>query len=122
VAKFQPGQGGRPRGARNRLARKFLDDLLEDWEEHGAAAIRIMRIEHPEKYVAIVAATLPRELHIEAVESELTDDGLDALLDDLVARQESSPFPFAFQFEQRTCCCCKAPLPDAEKFGVEVSF
>jgi hypothetical protein len=66
VAKFQPGQGGRPRGARNRLARKFLDDLLEDWEEHGAGAIKIMRIEDPAKYVTIVAQVLPREFELKS--------------------------------------------------------
>jgi hypothetical protein len=95
VAKFQPGQGGRPRGARNRLARKFLDDLLEDWEEHGAGAIKIMRIEDPAKYVTIVAQVLPREfeLNIGPIESELADDALDALIEALGKRQQALQQP-----------------------------
>ena len=44
-------RGGRPAGARNRLIKAILDDLLEDWREHGAAAIKLMRVERPGDYV-----------------------------------------------------------------------
>jgi hypothetical protein len=43
---FQAGNSygvGRPKGARNKLARRFLEDCLADWQEHGAAAIKVMR-------------------------------------------------------------------------------
>jgi hypothetical protein len=47
---FQPGvsanPGGRPKG-RIRLTKDFLDALAQDFAEHGAGAIRIMRIERP---------------------------------------------------------------------------
>jgi hypothetical protein len=40
---FKPGQSGnpagRPRGSRNRIAGRFLDDVTEVWEEHGKEAL-----------------------------------------------------------------------------------
>src|SRR5262249_18095032 len=35
---FQKGQGGRPRGVRNKLSAAFLHDLLEEWTEGGRQA------------------------------------------------------------------------------------
>ncbi len=58
-------RGGRPLGARNRLSRAILNDLLEDWKEHGADAIKLMRIERPGDYVRAAISTLPKELLFE---------------------------------------------------------
>jgi len=58
---------GRPAGARNKLATKFLWDLLAEWEEHGAAALRICRVEKPIEFVKVVASTLPKEFALEGV-------------------------------------------------------
>jgi len=58
-------KGGRPKGAKNRLQKKFLEDLVKDWETHGAAAIKIMRVEDPSAYVRTVAALLPREIDVD---------------------------------------------------------
>jgi hypothetical protein len=46
---FLPGNpgGGRPRGARNKLARKFLEDALSAWERDGEAALKIMAKRDP---------------------------------------------------------------------------
>jgi hypothetical protein len=89
---YQPGwEGGpgRPRGSRNRLARKFLDDLAKDWEQHGAGVITIVRCEDPARYMAIVAATLPKEFIVENVEAEMEDDQIDTLLEVLTLRQRA---------------------------------
>jgi hypothetical protein len=63
MALFRKGEsgnlGGRPTGARNRLCSTFLRDLVEDWEQHGKAAIQIMRMERPRDYVRVVAGILP---------------------------------------------------------------
>jgi hypothetical protein len=40
--------------------------------------LRIMRIEEPAQFVKCALATLPRELLIESVASELSDDEIDA--------------------------------------------
>jgi len=64
---FEPGNtigktGGRPKGARNKLARTFLEDCYADWQEHGAAAIKVMRMEDPAEYCKMMASLVPREL------------------------------------------------------------
>ena len=93
---FQPGHSGRPKGTRNKLTSKFLEDLLADWQENGAAAIRICRIEDPVAYCKLVAGTLPRDLHIETTAvTELAEDELDRMIETLreralAARQEQA--------------------------------
>jgi hypothetical protein len=79
VSVFTPDnrpRGGRPPGARNRLSKAILDDLLADWREHGAAAIKLMRLERPADYVRAAISTLPKELLFEttATTAELNDD------------------------------------------------
>lgn len=41
LTRFQPGQSGNPggkaAGARNRISGRFLNDLADDYEQHGAA-------------------------------------------------------------------------------------
>jgi len=61
---FQPGNPGRPQGARNKLCNAFLVDLVADWETHGKGAIEIMRKEHPDSYVKVVASVLPKALNV----------------------------------------------------------
>ena len=79
---FQPGQvanpAGRPVGARTRLNKALIEDLYAEWKEGGRAALKTMRIEEPAQFVKCALATLPRELLIEGVASELSDDELDA--------------------------------------------
>jgi hypothetical protein len=79
---FEPGQianpAGRPLGARNRLNKALIEDLYAEWKEGGRDALRIMRIEEPAQFVKSALATLPRELLIEGVASELSDDEIDA--------------------------------------------
>ena len=74
-------QGGRRAGARNRLTTKFLEALAADFEEGGADAIKIARIEDPVRYTAIIASLMPKELTIEHNQlGDLTDEELGALL------------------------------------------
>jgi hypothetical protein len=80
--KFEPGNsGGRPKGARNKLTTRFLEALAADFEEGGATAIKIARIEDPVRYVAIIASLMPKELAIEHNQlGDLSDEELNALL------------------------------------------
>ena len=55
---FQPGQksAGRVRGARNKLSMAFVEALAEEFRQHGAEAIRIMRIERPTEFIKVIAS------------------------------------------------------------------
>src|SRR5262249_7458251 len=73
--------GGRPKGARNRLARTFLEDCYADWQEHGAAAIKVMRMEDPAGDCKMMASLVPRELELTStVLTELSHDDLEATI------------------------------------------
>ena len=90
------GRGGRPPGSRNKLCRRVLEDLLADWAEGGAAAIKMMRIERPAEYVRVMCSILPKELIFEnSAVTELDDDELDHMISmlrerALAARQEQA--------------------------------
>jgi hypothetical protein len=48
---FKPGhsiRGGRPIGAKNRLQKRFLDDLLEVWEQDGKSALKVAVRQDPQ--------------------------------------------------------------------------
>jgi hypothetical protein len=79
---------GRTHGARNKLQRKFLEDLQAEWEKSGADALRIMAKEEPSKFVQTVAALMPREVQLEAVGplTEINDEELQAFVEHV--RQE----------------------------------
>jgi hypothetical protein len=79
---FRPGNsGGRRAGARNKLTTTFLQALAADFEEGGAAAIKIARIEDPVRYVAIIASLMPKELAIEHNQlGDLSDEELNVLV------------------------------------------
>jgi len=92
VKLFAPGpdarRTGRTRGAKDRFAAAFLKDFLEHWEQHGKDAIRILFYEHPDRYVAIAASIVPKELLIEegGPLTELSEEDLTAFVEHV--RQE----------------------------------
>jgi hypothetical protein len=73
-------KGGRKPGSRNKLCRAVLEDLMADWAEGGAAAIKMMRVERPAEYVRVMCSILPKELIFESGMSDFDDDALDELL------------------------------------------
>jgi hypothetical protein len=85
MALFEQGRkktGGRAKGARNKLSAAFLEALADDFEEHGKAVIRIMRVESPTEYVKAVAHLMPKEFEItENRLLEIPDHELDALIE-----------------------------------------
>lgn len=76
--RFQPGNPGRPKGARNKLGEAFLEAMYADFTNHGVAAIVKVRDEKPDQYLKVVASILPKE--IEAGEK------LGNILEDILAR------------------------------------
>jgi hypothetical protein len=84
---FKPGQGGRTKGARNRLSMSFVTALAKEFEEFGEESIRICRIERPHEFLKIVASLLPKEFELtDSRLTEITDEELDRLLE--VARRQ----------------------------------
>lgn len=81
---FKPGHsgnpGGKPVNARNRVTKAFLEALADDFEVNGKEAIEATRTEHPDRYVAIVAGLLPKELVIEKPLDGLSDEELATLI------------------------------------------
>ena len=75
-----PISPGRPRGVRNKVNRRFLEELLGEFEEGGRAAIRICRLEDPTKFIQICAGLLPKEFAVESAVADLDDDQLDELI------------------------------------------
>lgn len=59
---FEPGNPGRPKGARNKLGQAFVGALLKDFEQHGVAVIEQVRIDDPSTYVRTIAGLMPKEL------------------------------------------------------------
>lgn len=61
---FKPGNPGRQKGARNKLGEQFLDALQQDFEEHGIAAIHVVRVEKPDQYLKVIASLMPRDINL----------------------------------------------------------
>jgi hypothetical protein len=87
---FQLGHGGgRPKGARNRLAAQVFEDILRHWCEpaapgsklrKGAEALETLYKEKPGEYLRLTASVLRREFIFENVMSDLDDEQIDELL------------------------------------------
>lgn len=77
------GVGGRPGGAKNKLADLFWRDFASTWEEHGKEALVKVATEEPAKFVTVAASVMPKELKIES--SNLTDEQVSARIQQLSA-------------------------------------
>jgi hypothetical protein len=86
-------KGGRPKGVRNQLTTEVVRDILADWKEGGAAAVRICRIEEPATYFRVVTSILPKELLFEVGSplTELTDEQLTALIEQRLRELAQEP-------------------------------
>ena len=94
---------GRPRGAKNKIASRVLEDLCKVWDEpatdgsaitRGIAALRVMCRTNPADFVKMYSNLVPREYWVESgALAEMKDDELDkviARLRDEVRQEESS--------------------------------
>jgi hypothetical protein len=92
---FTPGYrgGGRPKGAKNLLAKRVLGDLIQVWDEpilsrdgkgevtRGIAALRIMSREKPVEFCKLYGSLMPKELWLDNTLSELGNEEIDSLIE-----------------------------------------
>ncbi len=73
---WKPGQSGNPKGrpvgTRGKLANSFIDKLAEDFEIHGVEAIQRVRQTEPDKYLALIAKMIPRQIETPDGENPFT--------------------------------------------------
>ena len=78
--------GGRRKGTRDRINTALLEAIAKDFEEFGADAVKIARVERPVEYLRVVASLLPKEFEITDNRlKDIPDDELDAFIE--LARQ-----------------------------------
>ncbi|ANG99398.1 hypothetical protein [Brucella pseudogrignonensis] len=76
---FKPRQScnpaGRPKGARNKLGERFLEDLLHSWEAQGSPVIQTVIDTKPEAYLKVVASLMPKDVNINVNQiGEMSDE------------------------------------------------
>jgi len=76
----QPEKRGRPKEARDRITRKFLAALADDFEQHGVEAIQALRQTDVGKYIQAVGAAVPKEIEISRPFDGLTDEQVSSLI------------------------------------------
>src|SRR5258708_4239512 len=75
---------------RNNLTNQFLTDLLADYQDKGAGAIRSLRQENPSKYCIMIANLLPKEISMDIANESKITEMTDEQVNELIARLESS--------------------------------
>jgi hypothetical protein len=71
------GNGGRPKGSRNKLGEAFIEALQASFEQHGPETIETVRTEKPDQYLKVIASLLPKDVNLTVSdERELTDEQL----------------------------------------------
>ena len=73
-------RGGRMKGSRNKLGADFVAAMQRDFEQHGEAVIRTVRVERPAEYLKVIASILPKELEITSPLKDIPDEQLDAIV------------------------------------------
>ena len=80
---WQPGQSGnpagRPLGSRHRISEQFVQMIADDFERHGAEAMRRVRDEDPSTYLRLVAGLVPRNLEILTAKENMRENTVQEL-------------------------------------------
>lgn len=73
---FKPGQSGnpagRPKGSRNKLSERFLEDMHDLWKRRGMQVLESIVETHPEKLLAAMVQVLPRDFQVTVTDENAT--------------------------------------------------
>lgn len=64
--KGREGGPGRPKGSKNKLSQKFIENLYAKWQEVGGDALDTLYDLDVGKFVQIVANLVPKDIDIQA--------------------------------------------------------
>lgn len=74
TANAQPKTPGRNAGQRDKISKRLLHLLAEDFEKHGAQAVVDWREQHLDKYMSALMGLLPKEATLNINTSTPLDD------------------------------------------------
>src|SRR5262249_923423 len=78
-------------GARKRFDRRFIEDALASWEEHGPAVLEVLRHEDVATYAKLMASLLSKQLKYEGDAANMTLEQVEAVDAVLVNAQKQIP-------------------------------
>jgi hypothetical protein len=83
-----PG-AGRPKGSRNRITKRLIEEYEKAFEKWGDKCLEILAKTEPEKFLRLgYGCLVPRQLDVEATAvAALTDDQLDLVLEHIERQQ-----------------------------------
>ena len=58
---FKKGEGGRKKGSRNRITKKYLDTLVKAWDPN---VIEELKEKRPDVYIKLYSQLVPKDLDI----------------------------------------------------------
>ena len=61
---FKKGEGGRPKGARNKFSKRFIEDFAGDWKKNGQQVIEKVRETKPDAYLKTATSLIPKDLDV----------------------------------------------------------
>ena len=81
TGRFLPGNsgnGGRKRGARNKLTTAFLEDLYDAWQQRGREIIDAAIEQNPAAVLRVIGSILPKDINLKRRDplADATDEEL----------------------------------------------
>lgn len=81
---FKKGEGGRPKGSKNKLTDAFWNDFAGAWKKHGAAALETVATTQPDVFLKVAASVMPKEVTIEKMDG-LSNEQLERRIEQLAS-------------------------------------
>jgi hypothetical protein len=86
LTRFQPGNPGKPKGARHKLTEDFVKAMHDSFVAHGPETIEVVRVEKPDQYLKVIASLVPKDVNLNVSNVEdLTDAELAERIQSLAA-------------------------------------
>jgi hypothetical protein len=82
ILRGNTGLPGRPKGARNKLAEAFIDDIYQDWKQHGIQVIQEVRETRPSDYLKICAILVRSSSEFNSISETMHSDAIAELIEE----------------------------------------